>query len=83
MQKPNREEYGWKDGKFPTETDLKRYNKERGIYLAHKRKENKQKLLDEVVEMIDEDHYNYRRVIKDCLYESFSKCTQKELKTWL
>jgi len=51
--------------------------------LKRKRKENKQKLLDEVVEQIMSDMYNYKQVIQECLYESFNKCPQHELKTWL
>lgn len=83
MLKPSKEQFGYKDGKFPDTNSMIRYNLQNGKYLAFKRKENKQKLLDEVVQQIMSDMYNYKQVIQECLYESFNKCPQHELKTWL
>lgn len=50
---------------------------------AKKAKENRQQMVNDVVEMIMNETFNYKDVIRDCLFESFSKCTQHELKTWL
>lgn len=83
MNKPKPEDFGCINNTFPTETDRLRYEFAKKQYLSWKRKNNKEKLVEKVVEMIKDDPYNYKEVISDCLYESFSKCTQVELKTWL
>jgi hypothetical protein len=48
-----------------------------------KAKENKEKLVEEIIDMILDNSHNYRDVIESCIRESFSKCPQSELKTWL
>lgn len=59
--------------------------KDKQFYIdrAKKGKENQKQMVEEVVEMIMDATYAYRDIIRDCLYESFSKCPQHELKTWL
>ena len=51
--------------------------------LTKKRKENKEKLVNEVVNHLMDNIPHNLDVIRDCLYNDFKKCTQKELKTWL
>lgn len=45
-----------------------------------KQKENKNKLVSDVVFMVMENSYEYHDFIKDLVYEALSKRTQKELK---
>ena len=57
--------------------------KSRKNNLSLKRKENKEKLVEEVVGMIMDDMENYEDHIRDLITEVLHKRTQKELKTYL
>lgn len=50
---------------------------------AKKAKENKQQLIQEIVDNMMNNTYNYKDVIRDLLTEVFQKTSQKELKTWI
>ncbi len=51
--------------------------------IKRKRRENKQKLVNEVVDSIMDNFRNYEDLIRKILIEDFSKSNNKELKTWL
>ena len=56
---------------------------ERTKKISQKRKENKQKLIDDILDMFSGDIYNYEELMLDLCEESLKTRTQKELKTFL
>ena len=60
--------------------------KDKQFYIerAKKGKENKQKLVQQIADMMVDDVYNYQDVIKDLIIESLQKNSQTTLKEqWL
>lgn len=58
-------------------------NRKRNSKLALKRKENKQKLINQILHMISSNMYDYEDLCLDLVEESLQKRTQKELKEFL
>ncbi len=53
------------------------------LKISAKRKENKEKLIEDILDMFQGDIYNYEEVMLDLCKESLQKLTQKQLKSWL
>ena len=51
--------------------------------IALKRAENKEKLVDEIINMIQDNMYEYEKFCLDLVREALLKRTQKELKEFL
>ncbi len=57
--------------------------KERDEYylkITEKRRANKERLVNECINMLWDNQYEYSQFIKDLLWEALNKRTQKELK---
>lgn len=74
----------YKDGKH-NEGVITKVVRNQQYYIdrAKKAKQNKEKLIEEIVDNMMNDIYNYKDVIRDLLTEVFQKTSQKDLKTWL
>ncbi len=53
------------------------------LKISAKRKENKEKLIEDILDMFQGDIYNYEEVMLDLCKESLQTRTQKQLKEWL
>lgn len=53
------------------------------LRISAKRKENKQKLIGDILDMFKENMYSYESCVLDLCKESLQKRTQKQLKEWL
>lgn len=56
---------------------------EKNKQISKKRKENKDKLINQVYDMITDDLYGYKELVNEFIFKGISKMTQKDLKTWL
>lgn len=65
------------------EKDFIKSKIEKTLKISQKRKENKQKLINEILHMFSSDMYSYESCVLDLCEESLQKRTQKELKEWL
>jgi len=65
------------------EKDFIKSKLEKTLKISQKRKENKQKLINEILHMFSSDMYSYESCVLDLCEESLQKRTQKELKEWL
>ena len=65
------------------EKDFIKFKTEKTLKISQKRKENKQKLIDDILDMFSGDIYNYEELMLDLCRESLETRTQKELKEWL
>ena len=53
------------------------------LRISAKRKENKEKLIEDILDMFQGDICNYEEVMLDLCKEALQKRTQKQLKEWL
>ena len=53
------------------------------LKISAKRKENKEKLIEDILDMFQGDIYNYEEVMLELCKESLQTRTQKQLKEWL
>lgn len=65
------------------EKDFIKSKIEKTLKISQKRKENKQKLINEILHMFSSDMYNYENAVLNLCEESLKTRTQKELKEWL
>lgn len=65
------------------EKDFIKSKIEKTLKISQKRKENKQKLINEILDMLSGDIYNYEELMLKLCEESLKTRTQKELKEWL
>lgn len=65
------------------EKDFIKSKLEKTLKISQKRKENKQKLINEILDMLSGDIYNYEELMLELCEESLKTRTQKELKYWL
>ena len=65
------------------EKDFIKSKLEKNLKISQKRKENKQKLINEILHMFSSDMYNYENAVLNLCEESLKTRTQKELKEWL
>jgi hypothetical protein len=65
------------------EKDFIKSKLEKTLRISKKRKENKQKLINEILHMFSSDMYSYENCVLDLCEESLKTRTQKELKEWL
>ena len=65
------------------EKDLIKFKTEKTLKISQKRKENKQKLINQILHMFSTDMYSYEDFILDLCEEALKTRTQKELKTFL
>ena len=65
------------------EKDFIKSKLEKNLKISQKRKENKQKLINEILHMFSSDMYNYENTVLNLCEESLKTRTQKELKEWL
>lgn len=65
------------------EKDFIKSKIEKTLKISQKRKENKQKLINEILHMFSSDMYSYEDFILDLCEETLKTRTQKELKTFL
>jgi hypothetical protein len=65
------------------EKDFIKSKIEKTLKISQKRKENKQKLINEILDMLSGDIYNYEELMLELCEESLKTRTQKELKTFL
>ena len=65
------------------EKDFIKSKLEKTIKISQKRKENKQKLINEILHMFSSDMYSYENTVLNLCEESLKTRTQKELKEWL
>jgi hypothetical protein len=65
------------------EKDFIKSKIEKTLKISQKRKENKQKLINEILDMLSGDIYNYEELMLELCEESLKTRTQKELKEWL
>ena len=65
------------------EKDFIKSKLEKTLRISQKRKENKQKLINEILDMFRGDMYSYEGCVLDLCRESLETRTQKELKTFL
>ena len=65
------------------EKDFIKSKLEKTLKISQKRKENKQKLINEILDMLSGDIYNYEELMLELCEESLKTRTQKELKEWL
>ena len=65
------------------EKDFIKSKLEKTLKISQKRKENKQKLINEILHMFKSDIYSYESCVLDLCEESLKTKTQKELKYWL
>lgn len=65
------------------EKDFIKSKLEKTLKISQKRKENKQKLINEILHMFSSDMYSYEDYVLGLCEESLKTRTQKELKEWL
>lgn len=65
------------------EKDFIKSKLEKNLKISQKRKENKQKLINEILHMFSSDMYSYENTVLNLCEESLKTRTQKELKEWL
>mgnify|MGYP003519885367 FL=1 len=65
------------------EKDFIKSKLEKNLKIYQKRKENKQKLINEILHMFSSDMYSYENTVLNLCEESLKTRTQKELKEWL
>lgn len=65
------------------EKDFIKSKLEKTLKISQKRKENKQKLINEILHMFSSDMYSYERCVLNLCEESLQKRTQKVLKEFL
>ena len=65
------------------EKDFIKSKLEKNLKISQKRKENKQKLINEILHMFSSDMYSYENTVLNLCEESLKPRTQKELKEWL
>lgn len=65
------------------EKDFIKSKLEKTLKISQKRKENKQKLINEILHMFSSDMYSYENTVLNLCEESLKTRTQKELKEWL
>ena len=65
------------------EKDFIKSKLEKTLKISQKRKEDKQKLINEILDMFRGDMYSYEGCVLDLCRESLETRTQKELKTFL
>lgn len=65
------------------EKDFIKSKLEKNLKISQKRKENKQKLINEILHMFSSDMYSYENAVLNLCEESLKTRTQKELKEWL
>ena len=65
------------------EKDFIKSKLEKNLKISQKRKENKQKLINEILHMFSSDMYSYEHTVLNLCEESLKTRTQKELKEWL
>lgn len=65
------------------EKDFIKSKLEKTLKMSQKRKENKQKLINEILHMFSSDMYSYENTVLNLCEESLKTRTQKELKEWL
>jgi len=65
------------------EKDFIKSKIEKTLKISQKRKENKQNLINEILDMLSGDIYNYENLMLELCEEALKTRTQKELKTFL
>jgi hypothetical protein len=65
------------------EKDFIKSKLEKTLQISQKRKENKQKLINEILDMFSNDMYSYESFVLDLCEEALKTRTQKELKNIL
>lgn len=65
------------------EKDFIKSKIEKTLKISQKRKENKQRLINDILDMFSGDIYNYEELMLDLCKESLETRTQKDLKTFL
>lgn len=65
------------------EKDFIKSKLEKNLKISQKRKENKQKLINEILHMFSSDMYSYENTVLNLCEESLKTRTQKKLKEWL
>lgn len=65
------------------EKDFIKSKLEKRLQISTKRKENKEKLIEDILDMFQGDICNYEEAMLDLCRESLKTRTQKELKEWL
>lgn len=65
------------------EKDFIKSKLEKTLKISQKRKENKQKLINEILDMFSGDICNYENLMLELCEEALKTRTQKELKTFL
>jgi hypothetical protein len=65
------------------EKDLIKFKTEKTLKISQKRKENKQKLINDILDMFSGDICNYENLMLELCEEALKTRTQKELKTFL
>ena len=83
MNKPNKEEYSFKNNQFPSIDKRIDYEIEYAKYISWKKKENKQKLINEVADTMLENPKQYTDILRECIYNSFKNRKNEKIKTWL
>jgi len=53
------------------------------LRISAKRKENKKKLIENILDMFSQNMYSYEGCVLDLCKEALQKRTQKQLKEWL
>lgn len=81
--KPRKEDYGYKNNAFPTLNAKIKYELAKTLYLSAKRKENKQKLINDIISNFKDNIFEHEEVIFDLVEEALKTRTQKDLKEWL
>lgn len=66
-----------------TEKEFIKKKKAKRLQISSKRKENKQKLINEILHMFSSDMYSYENSVLSLCEESLNLRTQKQLKEWL
>ncbi len=65
------------------EKDFIKSKLEKTLKISQKRKENKQKLINDILDMFSGDICNYENLMLDLCEEALKTRTQRELKTFL
>lgn len=80
MKKPKKEDFGFIFPLFPDTNSQIRYKIANKKYLSWKRIENKNILIEDIIDNLWDNIYSSEEYIKDLCREALNRRTQKELK---